>query len=74
MRSRLQPVAISCNKSSYKGLFAAVADARALSEHESEASNVPRKAILCKIVNCGQLAFCEVHCLKIPELRVQGSV
>jgi hypothetical protein len=61
MRTGLQPVAISCNKNFYHGPFAALVDARALSENAFDASNVLRKPILCKIVNCGQLAFSEVR-------------
>jgi hypothetical protein len=59
MRSGLQPVAISCNKNYYHVPFASPVDARARSENASEASNVLREPILCKIVNCRQLAICE---------------
>jgi hypothetical protein len=67
MRSGLQPVAISFNKNVYYGSFAALVDARALTENASDASNVLRKPILCKIVNCGQLAFSEVRRLPLPQ-------
>ena len=61
MRSGLQPVAISCNKNFYHSPFAALVDARALSESASDASNLLRKPYLCNIVNCRQLAFCEIR-------------
>jgi hypothetical protein len=61
MRTGLQPVAISCNKNFYHGPFAALVDARALSENASDASNGIRKPILCKRRNFAELAFCEVR-------------
>ena len=59
MRSGLRPVAISCNKNVNHGPFAALVDARALSENASDASNVLRGPILCKKTNFAELAFCE---------------
>jgi hypothetical protein len=61
MRTGLQPVAISCNKNFYHGPFAALVDARALSENASDASNGIRKPILYKKRNFAELAFCEVR-------------
>jgi hypothetical protein len=61
MRSGLRPVAISCNKNVNYGPFAALVDARALSENASDASNVLRKQNLCKKTNFAELAFLEVR-------------
>ena len=61
MRSGLQPAAISCSQNFYHHLFALPADVRARPENDSDASNVLRSPFLCKIMNCGQLAFSEVR-------------
>src|SRR5215203_4037678 len=66
MRTGLQPVAISCNKNFYHGPFAALVDARALSENASDASNGIRKPILCKKRNFVELAFSEVRARIAP--------
>jgi hypothetical protein len=57
MRSGLQPVAISCNKNFYHGPFAALVDARALSENASDASNGIRKPILWKKWNFAERLY-----------------
>ena len=72
MRTGLQPVAISCNKNFYHGPFAALVDARALSENASDASNGIRKPILCRNTNVAKLAFYEVHRLQISQIRLHG--
>jgi hypothetical protein len=61
MQSGLQPVAISCNKSTYYGPFAALIDARAPFKNAPDASNALEKPILCKKVNVVELAFYEIH-------------
>jgi hypothetical protein len=62
MRSRLQPVAISCNATYYYGPFVALGDVLAPSKNSSHASNVLKKPILCKKVNVAELAFSAPLC------------
>jgi hypothetical protein len=72
MRSGLQPVATSFNKSSCRDRFAPPVDARARSENASAASNVLRRPILCKKMNVAELASYEVHRSKISKVGTQG--
>jgi len=62
MRSRLQPVAISCNATYYYGPFVALGDVLAPSKNASHASNVLNNPFLCRKVNVAELAFSEVEC------------